>query len=115
MAVGTRPEFNYPLAARVVPPTFAPLWMAVFPQLSRPATRPPRSLKGHLRLYVAWSATGCRAPFPAIRGIATEPLRFNPSRARTRNIHRRFGGRARCGHSGDILQCDNLYGTLFLF
>src|SRR5215472_6086829 len=47
MAVGTRPEFNYPLAARVVPPTFAPLWMAAFPQLSRPATRPPRSLKGH--------------------------------------------------------------------
>src|SRR5262249_27890633 len=36
MAVGTRPEFDYPLAARVAPPTFAPLWMALSSKLSRP-------------------------------------------------------------------------------
>ena len=46
------------------------------------------------------------APFPAIRRIATEPLRFNPSWARARNIMRRFG-RARCGHFEDILQSDS--------
>jgi len=51
--------------------------------------------------FVGTRSNGRDAPSPAIRGIATEPLRFNASRARAGISIRRFGG-ARCGHFGDI-------------
>ena len=36
--------------------------------------------KGHLRPYAASSATGCRAPIPAIREERMEPRGFDPTR-----------------------------------
>ena len=36
---------------------------------------PGMALKGHLRPYAAWSATGCRAPITAVPAIAAIPSR----------------------------------------
>src|SRR5215472_7535953 len=63
MAVGTRPEFDYPLAARVAPPTFAPLWMALSSKLSRPPPGHQGPLRGSYpsktpaRIKVAFGST----------------------------------------------------------
>src|SRR5215472_12553299 len=82
------------------------------------ATRAVRAAKVELPVSVqlravrAALADGRNAPFAAIRGIATEPLRFNRSRAWARNIHPSVRGprqvRALRGYSSVY----NLHDTL---
>src|SRR5215470_1572503 len=89
MAVGTRPEFDYPLAARVAPPTFAPLWMALSSKLSRPPPGHQGPLRGSYpsktpaRIKVAFgSKIGigghlAAPPLPHHRAYGSVPRRFD--------------------------------------
>src|SRR6516165_6221108 len=59
MDVGTRPDFDYSLAARVAPLTFAPLWMAAFHLWTTPF-RQGKTLGSLLRVVGCCHLSGLR-------------------------------------------------------